>query len=119
MKISNANQAPSAPLDADHFTGAGRLHDLGAWDAGHATALVVRFEAGTRNHWHRHPGGQLLYVLDGTGRVANREREVEIGPGDLVITEADEDHWHGASADAPMSHLAIQAGTTEWLEPTD
>ena len=78
MKVSNAALTPAKPLDPNHFTGDGRLHDFGTWDAQQAGMLVVHFEAGARNHWHRHPGGQVLFVTDGAGRVATREREVEV-----------------------------------------
>ena len=32
----------------------------------------------------------------------------EIRPGDVVYIEPDEEHWHGATADRFMAHVAIQ-----------
>ena len=32
---------------------------------------------------------------------------VQIGPGDIVQTPADEWHWHGAAPDHFMTHLSI------------
>ena len=71
---------------------------------------------------HRHPKGQTLYVTDGIGYVARRGGEVqEIRPGDVVYIEPNEEHWHGATSDRFMAHVAIheaddQGETVTWLE---
>ena len=36
-----------------------------------------------------------------------------IRPGDRVLFEADEEHWHGAAADRLMAHLAINEGDNQ------
>ncbi len=79
--------------------------------------LSVAFEPGARTGWHTHPGGQVLYVVSGTGRVGTRDGEiVTIGPGDVVLAPPGEVHWHGATADSPMNHLSItHHGATEWI----
>ena len=42
----------------------------------------------------------------------------QVTAGDAVTIEPHEKHWHGASADAGMSHFAVNLNlTTEWLEP--
>jgi quercetin dioxygenase-like cupin family protein len=117
MQITRAADAPVAALDTEHFTGPGSRRDLAQFETPAGSALVVEFEAGTRNHWHRHRGGQILYVLEGRGRVAVREGEPEsIGPGDLVYAAPNEEHWHGAGEAEPMTHLALSFGETEWAE---
>jgi len=69
----------------------------------------VRFTPGARTGWHHHPKGQTLYVTDGIGLVATRAGRVqEIRPGDVVYIEPGEEHWHGATADRFMAHLAMQ-----------
>jgi quercetin dioxygenase-like cupin family protein len=69
----------------------------------------VRFAPGARTAWHTHPKGQTLYVTDGTGLVARRGGEIqEIRPGDVVYIEPNEEHWHGATADRFMAHIAMQ-----------
>ena len=69
----------------------------------------VRFTPGARTAWHHHPKGQTLYVTDGIGYAATRGGEVrEIRPGDVVFFEPGEEHWHGATADRFMSHVAMQ-----------
>ena len=47
---------------------------------------VVRFAAGSVSTWHTHPGGQLLYVLEGRARVGTEaDGTVELGAGTLVV----------------------------------
>lgn len=78
----------------------------------------VDFEPGARMNWHRHDDVQILYGLSGTCLVVRRGgEEARIGPGDLVVVEPHEEHWHGAPADGPGAHLAINLGDeTVWLE---
>ncbi|OYO01960.1 cupin [Enemella evansiae] len=72
-------------------------------------AAHVRFAPGARTAWHRHPKGQTLYVTDGIGLVCLRGGEPqEIRPGDVVYIEPGEEHWHGATPDRFMAHVAIQ-----------
>ena len=80
---------------------------------------VVHFSPGARTRWHRHPGGQFLYALTGRGRVRTRgETGHLLQPGDVVRVGADEWHFHGADADAPLAHVAVNGGgDPEWGEP--
>jgi quercetin dioxygenase-like cupin family protein len=83
----------------------------------------VRFTPGARTVWHRHPRGQTLYVTDGIGYVGTRGAAVQqIRPGDVVYIEPGEEHWHGASAERFMAHVAMQEADADgqvvtWLEP--
>jgi quercetin dioxygenase-like cupin family protein len=82
----------------------------------------VRFTPGARTFWHSHPRGQTLYVTDGIGFVSFRGgRKVEIRPGDVVWIDPNEEHWHGATADRFMAHVALQEADNNgqmvtWLE---
>jgi quercetin dioxygenase-like cupin family protein len=82
----------------------------------------VRFAPGGRTAWHSHPKGQTLYVTDGIGLVSRRGGEVtEIRPGDVVYIEPGEEHWHGATPDRFMAHIAMQEAdengqVVTWLE---
>lgn len=117
MRVTRTADAAPEPLDADHFTGPATRRDLGRLEALGGSAIVVSFEAGARNRWHRHSGGQVLYVLDGAGLVAERGGDaVRIRLGDLVYAPPGEDHWHGAAEDEPMVHLALTFGETEWAQ---
>lgn len=84
----------------------------------------VRFAPGARTHWHSHARGQTLHVTEGIGLVQSRGGQViVIRPGDTVYTPPGEEHWHGATSQDFMEHLAMlenaddPAGTTTWLEP--
>ena len=119
MRISHSD-AHEAPFEEDHFSGAVTRIDHGRIDSPDGTALLVRFPAGARTHWHRHPAGQVLYVTEGHGRVGTRDGTVaEVGAGDLVVASPGEEHWHGAADDAEVRHLALSFGATEWLEPVE
>lgn len=77
----------------------------------------VGFEPAARTHWHSHPGGQVLHCISGIGIVANVTGErVALSAGDTVQVPAGEVHWHGAVDNAPMFHLSITTGETEWLD---
>lgn len=96
------------------FTGVVLIDSVRNPDEDSATGCShVRFTPGARTAWHRHPHGQTLYVTDGIGYVASRgadrSTEVrEIRPGDVIVIAPGEEHWHGATADRFMSHIAMQ-----------
>lgn len=72
------------------------------------TFLVGHFRPFARTAWHAHPRGQTIYVTEGIGLVQRRGGPVEvIRPGDRVFFEPGEDHWHGATPDRFMTHLAM------------
>jgi len=107
------------PLDASHFTGKAGSHPLlpAAAPSPPTSAAVVRFEAGVRNHWHAHAGGQLMVVIEGEGLVQARGAEPQrIEVGDAVVTGPNEEHWHGAGRDGPFAHVVVNIGETRWLE---
>jgi quercetin dioxygenase-like cupin family protein len=122
VKITTQSEAlVGEPMDQAHFTGAASGHVLHvSTDPYPVRVNVVRFEAGTRNHWHRHQGGQVLHVVEGEGRVQSRGGEVRlIRIGDSVTVAPGEEHWHGAGPDGPMAHIAISVGDTFWSEPAE
>lgn len=122
MKITRAGSTPSAKGPEDYFTGTVRIDPLfSAEEPGRVAGALVTFEPGARTAWHTHPAGQTLIVTSGLG-LAQREGGPieEIRPGDVVWFPADERHWHGASPQTAMSHIAIQEaidGTpVTWME---
>ena len=111
---------PSGKGPEDWFTGTVRIDPLFGTPTGTGGAHVT-FEPGARTAWHTHPRGQTLIVTFGLGRVQCEGGPVEeIRPGDVVWFEPDERHWHGASPDAAMAHIAIQesenGSPVTWLE---
>jgi len=109
---------------ADWFTGTVHIDAVAAPGNGsRVSASSVHFAPAGRTHWHTHPNGQTIFVLEGIGLAQRRGGLVEvIRPGDRVFFEPGEDHWHGAAPGRYMTHLAIaeadDAGNVVvWGEP--
>jgi quercetin dioxygenase-like cupin family protein len=86
-------------------------------DPSRLRALSVHFEPGARTAWHSHPVGQVLHVTEGRGRVQSRGGPVQsIRVGDTVLTPPEEWHWHGASPESLMTHLALQEAGPDGAE---
>lgn len=99
----------SVPGPQDWFTGTVHIDGIRNPDDQSTVGCAhVRFTPGSRTAWHHHPKGQTLYVTDGIGLVATRDGVREIQPGDVVYIEPGEEHWHGATPDRFMAHVAIQ-----------
>lgn len=122
MNIIRSGSAPSAKGPADYFTGTVRID---APFKGEAPARIggatVTFEPGARTAWHTHPLGQTLLVLSGFGRTQREGGPIEeIRPGDIVWFAPGEKHWHGASPETAMTHVAIAEAldgkVVDWLE---
>lgn len=91
---------------------------------GEMTAMRAFVPPGVVTHWHSHPRGQLLFVLDGVGLVQREDYEqIEIRTGDAVWFAPDERHWHGAAPASPFSYLSIQpvmnGKAVEWFGPVN
>lgn len=99
----------SAQGPSDWFTGTVFVDGIRNPDGQSAVgAAHVRFTPGARTAWHTHPKGQTLYITDGIGRIGTRAGVREFRPGDVVYIEPGEEHWHGATGERFMSHVAIQ-----------
>lgn len=79
----------------------------------------VTFEPGCCNNWHiHHDGYQILLVTGGEGWYQEAGQPAQLlHPGDVIVTHDGVKHWHGATKDSWFEHIAITAGTPEWLEP--
>jgi quercetin dioxygenase-like cupin family protein len=110
VKYTSSTSSTTASGPAAWFTGAVFIEGIRNPDEQSAVACAhVRFTPGARTAWHHHPKGQTLYVTDGIGLVARRGGDVqEIRPGDVVYIEPGEEHWHGATSERFMAHVAIQ-----------
>ena len=72
------------------------------------SASSVHFSPGARTAWHSHPHGQTIFVTEGVGLAQRRGGPVSfIRPGDRAFFPPEEEHWHGASPDRFMTHLAL------------
>ena len=89
---------------------------------GHAAATATdpdtsfgHFHDGAVTKWHHHPGGQMLFIVSGRGRVGTeQDGRVELEPGTLVVAPPNEAHWHGAAPGSDCTMLAVTWGTTCW-----
>jgi quercetin dioxygenase-like cupin family protein len=87
------------------------------------TAALVRFAPGARTAWHSHVRGQYLRVTQGIARFGTRDGEVlEVHPGQTLYTPPGQEHFHAATDDGFMEHIAFlelgddPATTTTWAE---
>jgi quercetin dioxygenase-like cupin family protein len=122
MKIKTASGTPTTTGPEDWFTGRVRMQALvQAPPPARLRGVSVTFEAGARTAWHTHPLGQTLIVTSGAGRAQSAGGPVRsLRPGDIVWFEPGEKHWHGASPETDMTHIALQEEldgvSVEWLE---
>ena len=118
---------PTATAPAATFTGDVYVTPIHAGTGpSRMVVALVRFTPGARTNWHSHAVGQTLHVTDGVGLIGTRDGSVlRIRAGDTVVCPPDEEHWHGATGDTFMSHLAMLENLpdggdpTTWLERLD
>ncbi len=73
------------------------------------TAALVTFEPGARTNLHTHPLGQILIVTSGKGWTqCEGGKRVEVNAGDSIWCPPGHKHWHGATSDTAMSHIAVR-----------
>ena len=122
MQIMRSGSRPSAKGPADYFTGAVRVDPMfQAGDPVRVSGGHVTFEPGARSAWHTHPLGQVLVVTAGVGWTqCEGGPSEEIRAGDVVFCPPGHRHWHGATPDSPMAHIALQEAlggkVVTWME---
>ena len=121
MKIFPNGSRPSMKGPEATFTGPVRVDMQFASPESRTSAGHVTFEPGSRSAWHTHPAGQVLIVTSGTGWVQEEGgQKREIRPGDVIWTPPGVKHWHGATANNGMTHLAItetvDGKNVDWME---
>ena len=122
MDIKRSGSQPSGKGPAEYFTGTVRVDPLfQAPDLARARGASVTFEPGARTAWHKHPLGQRLVVTEGSGWTQVEGGAVEmINAGDVVWCPPGVRHWHGATAETAMAHIAIQeahnGSPVTWME---
>lgn len=86
------------------------------------SAGSVTFDPRARTHWHTHPKGQVLLVIEGSGFYQEKGKPAQlIKKGDVVNIAGNVEHWHGATAATQMVHIAITNYRDDmqvtWLQP--
>ena len=123
MEIKRVGSQASIKGPVDWFSGTVRVDPLflHANAPARVTGASVTFEPDARTAWHVHPLGQTLVVTAGCGLAQREGGPVEeIRPGDVVWFQPGEKHWHGATRNTSMTHIAIQeeldGKAVDWLE---
>jgi 4-carboxymuconolactone decarboxylase len=122
INIARQGSQSSRSGPAENFTGSVRVDPMFQPNAPARTSgALVTFQPGARSAWHSHPLGQTLIVTAGIGLVQQWGGPVdEIREGDVVSIPPNQKHWHGASPNSSMSHIALveqlNGKTTEWME---
>ena len=122
MEIKPNGSQPSGKGPAANFTGSVRVDPLFQAPApARGFGASVTFEPCARTAWHTHPLGQTLIVTAGCGLVQSWGGPVrKIRPGDVVWCPPKEKHWHGATPNTAMTHIAIvevlDGKAVDWLE---
>jgi quercetin dioxygenase-like cupin family protein len=122
MQIKRCGSQPSGAGPAEYFTGRVRIDPMtAAPDPAPFSCASVTFEPGARTAWHTHPLGQALIVTAGCGWAQTDGGPVEtIRAGDTVWFAPGERHWHGATAQTGITHIAmapvLDGRAVDWLD---
>ncbi|MDQ6692966.1 MAG: cupin domain-containing protein [Chloroflexota bacterium] len=120
LLFEHADDVPRQQGAPDNFTGHVYYQPVATNEGCQLGANRVTFAHGARTFWHVHTGEQVLYFLQGRGRVQERgSQALDAVAGDVVHVPAGTEHWHGAHPEEEhaMQHLAITFGKPTWLEP--
>ena len=120
MHVVHGDGTSSRPIPSSHAAGQAFSNRLDNSLTKELRLNIVRFEPGGKSHWHVHQFEQGLVITEGRGVVATEADEQIVTAGDVVIIEALEKHWHGATEESGMVHVVIDGlGDTTILEPVD
>jgi quercetin dioxygenase-like cupin family protein len=122
QQITPAGTQASTYGPAENFTGRVRVDPLfTANQSTNASGAYVSFEPGAHSAWHTHPAGQRLVVTSGIGLTQEWGKPVQIiRQGDVVWCPPGVKHWHGATPESAMTHMAIGTAvdgkSVTWME---
>ncbi len=122
IRITRSSSQQPGKEPVRYFTGSVQVEPLfSAHDPSRVSGGKVTFEPGARSAWHTHPLGQILIVTEGTAWIQQwGGTSEEIRKGDVIWIPAGVKHWHGATPNTAMTHIAIQEQlngiAVEWME---
>ena|SRR5437868_14205866 len=122
MEIMHSGSQAPAEGPSDYFTGRVAIEwQFSRSEPARVAGALVTFQPGARSAWHTHPIGQTLIVTSGVGWTqCEGQAKAEIRAGDIVWCPPGHKHWHGATPDSAMSHIAIQEAldgkVVTWME---
>ncbi|ALV93697.1 MULTISPECIES: cupin domain-containing protein [Pantoea] len=122
LRFIKNGSVPSRKGPAEYFTGTVRLDAPFQADApARVGGATVTFEPGARTAWHTHPLGQTLIIVHGQGWIQCEGEAIQVmNQGDIIWIPEGVKHWHGATPDNAMSHIAIaesvDGSPVTWME---
>lgn len=122
VKITRSGSQSSQSGPENYFTGKVRIDaTFQATSPARVGGATITFEPGARTVWHTHPLGQTLVIAQGRGWLQEWGSEIkEMNQGDIIGIPAGVKHWHGATPDTAMTHIAIaeslNGSPVEWME---
>lgn len=126
QKITSAEAMKVQTASANTFSGNAKFVRYPVMpSSGDVAPAIVTFEKNTVTNWHIHAEGQYLIVTEGEGRIQEWGKPVQvIKKGDVIWCPPHVKHWHGASANSSMTHIAISPVAKDkqsvtWLEKVD
>ena len=123
MESVNNIFAKGDKLPPEYFTGDAFLKVLVNRDKNNEFVVGnITFEPGARTNWHTHPKGQVLIVTEGQGFYQEKGGTAQIiQRGDVINIPENIEHWHGASPNEKLVHIAItnfkENVNVVWLQP--
>lgn len=120
--ISEPTFSKGNKVSGGNFSGEVWVSMLANIDTANSTSVGnVTFAPKARSSWHLHPSGQVLLVTDGFGYYQERGQPIRlIRKGDVIKCTPNVAHWHGASRESSMSHIALGPdngkGIVVWME---
>jgi 4-carboxymuconolactone decarboxylase len=122
LTILRKGEAPPAAGPVEYFTGKVEVEQrFQRENPARIGGGLVSFDAGAHTAWHTHPLGQTLIITKGCGLAQIARGPVqELKTGDIVWIPPGVRHWHGASPQTAMTHVAIAEAldgkAVEWME---
>ena len=107
MKIVKMSEVPKEQYIAPLFTSPDVTRQSLISDSKDLRVNIVNFGKGVRNKFHSHDGDQLLIITAGKGFVVTEKENKVVTVGDVVLFQAGEKHWHGATEDSAFSHIVV------------
>jgi quercetin dioxygenase-like cupin family protein len=107
MKIVKMSKIPKEKYINPIFTGPDVTRQILLPESKEFNVVVVNFGKGVRNKLHTHESDQILIITAGKGMVGTETEEKVVTVGDIILFEAGEKHWHGATKDSKFSHIYI------------
>src|SRR2546423_9722109 len=98
LQFEHADDIPRQQGAPDNFTGTAYFQPVATNEQCQLAASRVTFPKGARTFWHVHSGEQVLYFLQGRGRVQERgSQALDAVEGDVAHIPPGTEHWHGAT----------------------